>query len=96
MVDEKYIATQNNDNKDVMVKEIVVFDGRTTIKGRTTLSNKYIFSSFEVDKCAIECLDYIYKFYDSDKLKNIFIMGDGAKWIKNLTYKFKNAFQKQL
>lgn len=87
MADEKYIATQNNDNNDVMVKEIVVFDGRTTINGRTTLSNKYIFSSYDGDKCANQCLNYIYKVYNSDKLKNIFIMGDGAKWIKNLTHK---------
>ncbi|MDD6272498.1 MAG: UPF0236 family protein [bacterium] len=89
MADEKFVATQNNDNNDVMIKEIVVFDGRTTINGRTTLSNKYIFSSYETDKCATECLDYIYKVYNSDKLKNVFVMGDGAKWIKNLPQKLK-------
>ena len=28
MADEKYVSTQNNDNNDAMIKEIVIFDGR--------------------------------------------------------------------
>ena len=36
-----------------------------------------------------DTLDYLYYSYDLDKVKNIFVMGDGAKWIKKLTSHFK-------
>jgi len=89
MADEKFIATQNNKKEDVMVKEIVVFDGRTIKNKRTTLKNKMSFASFKNKKCVNDCLDYLYYVYDMDKIKNIYIMGDGAKWIKSLTFDFK-------
>lgn len=87
MADEKFIATQNNNNENVMVKEIIVFDGRETKNGRTSLTNKHIFASFDRSP-AINCLDYLFNTYDLDKVKNIYVMGDGAKWIKNLTPEF--------
>jgi len=88
MADEKFVATQNNNNQDVMVKQIVVFDGKTTNNNRTTLKNKYTFASFN-NSIINDCLDYLYYVYDMDKIKNIFVMGDGAKWIKNLRHDFK-------
>ena len=88
MADEKFVSTQNNNNKDVMVKEIVVFDSKTIKNNRTTLNNKYSFASFN-NSIINDCLDYLYYVYDMDKIKNIFIMGDGAKWIKALRYDFK-------
>ncbi len=88
MADEKFIATQNNNNEDVMIKEIVVFDGRIAKNKRATLKNKMIFASF-TNKCLNECLDYLYYTYDLEKVKNIFVMGDGASWIKQLKYHFK-------
>ena len=89
MADEKFVATQNNDNQDVMVKEIVVFDGRTINNNRTTLNNKYTFAGFKNNSCINDCLDYLYYVYDMDKIKNIYVMGDGARWIKALRYDFK-------
>lgn len=89
MADEKFVSTQNNNNQDVMVKEIVVFDGKVTKNNRTTLKNKYIFASFDNRNLINDCLDYLYYVYDMDKIKNLFIMGDGAKWIKNLLFEFK-------
>ena len=89
MADEKFVSTQNNNNQDVMVKEIVVFDGKTTKNNRTTLNNKYSFAGFKNNSCINDCLDYLYYVYDMDKIKNIFIMGDGAKWIKALRHDFK-------
>jgi len=88
MADEKFVATQNNNKEDVMIKEIVVFDGRIIKNKRTILNNKVTFASFK-NKCIDECLDYLYYTYDLDKVKNIFIMGDGASWIKKLRYDFK-------
>lgn len=89
MADEKFVHTQNNNNEDVMVKEIVVFDDRITKNNRTKLVNKYTFASFGNNMFLNECLDYLYYTYDMDKIKNIYIMGDGAKWIRNLKYHFK-------
>lgn len=88
MADEKFIATQNNDHKDVMVKQIVTFDGRDIDKSRTKLLNKQIFTSFDKNPVD-ECLDYLYYTYNMDNIKNIYVMGDGAKWIKSLVYEFK-------
>ena len=89
MADEKFVATQNNNKEDVMVKDIVVFDGREEKNSRVKLKNKMSFSSFKGNECLDECLDYLYYVYDLDKVKNIFIMGDGAKWIKKLAHEFK-------
>ena len=89
MADEKFVATQNNNNEDVMVKDIVVFDGREEKNNRVKLKNKMSFSSFKGNDCVNDCLDYLYFVYDLDKVKNIYVMGDGAKWIKNLQNEFK-------
>ena len=89
MADEKWVHTQNNNNEDVMVKEIVVFDGREEKKKKTKLLNKYSFTSFNNNDFLNECLDYLYFVYDMDKIKNIYVMGDGAAWIRKLTAHFK-------
>lgn len=89
MADEKFVSTQNNNNEDVMVKQIVVFDGRIVKNKRITLNNKMSFAGFKNDKCIYDCLDYLYYVYDVDKIKNIYVMGDGAKWIKYLKFDFK-------
>ena len=89
MADEKWVHTQNNNNEDVMVKEIVVFDGREENKKKTKLLNKYSFTSFNNNNFLNECLDYLYYVYDMDKIKNIYVMGDGATWIRKLTAHFK-------
>ena len=88
MADEKFVSTQNNNNHDVMVKEIVVFDSKTIKNNRTTLNNKYTFAGFK-NSVINDCLDYLYYVYDIDKIKNIFVMGDGAKWIKALRHDYK-------
>lgn len=88
IADEKFVSTQNNNNEKVMVKSIVTFD---SIKGkkRKYLNNKRIFASFKNNDFLNETLDYLYYVYDLDKVKNIFVMGDGAKWIRALTSHFK-------
>jgi len=40
MADEKWVHTQNNGKEKVMVKEIVIFDGRTNKYNKTKLLNK--------------------------------------------------------
>lgn len=88
IADEKWIPTQNNNNEKVMVKSIVTFDSICSMP-RRYLNNKRVFASFKGNQFLDDALDYLYYTYDLDKVKNIFIMGDGAKWIKSLTYHFK-------
>ena len=84
MLDEKWVHTQRNDGKDVMIKSIVTFEN--SINGK--LINKHIFAGRN-DKCIKNCLDFIYQYYDLDKVKNMFFMGDGANWIKVAPREFK-------
>jgi hypothetical protein len=84
IADEKWIHTQNNNKKDVMEKSVVVFE---EIKNKK-LKNKMIFASLD-GSFLDNCLDYIYNVYDVNKIKTIFVLGDGAKWIKCLRTEFQ-------
>jgi len=82
MLDEKYIGSQFNDNKDHMVKSAVVYEGtKKEYKGRIRLTGKKVFGDIEGNLLS-QVMDYIYYNYDTDRLKKINIMGDGANWIK--------------
>ena len=83
IADEKWIPTQNNNKNDVMQKSIVLFESIENHK----LYNKQIFASLDYSFLD-NCLDYIYDTYDLDKIKTIYVLGDGASWIKSLTQHF--------
>lgn len=87
IADEKWIHTQRNNNEDVMVKSIVTFDSINN-KPRRSLNNKMIFADYKRGLIN-NVLDYLYYTYDIDKIKNIYVMGDGANWIKAITNYFK-------
>ncbi|MEG2230383.1 MAG: UPF0236 family protein [Bacilli bacterium] len=94
LADEKFIATQNNPNKKrnstkEMIKSIVVYDGFNDVGKRRLLQNKRVFSSRK-ESVVNQSLDYINNVYDVNKIKRVFVMGDGAKWIKAITnyYRF--------
>lgn len=76
-----------------MVKSIVVFDGYSGTKRRTLLHKK-VFAS-DCDNIVTQSLDYIFTVYNNSKIKRVFVMGDGAKWIKSLPqyYKFESTTQ---
>lgn len=83
--DEDHINLQNG--KATVAKLIYVHEGKQTIrKGRNQLKNTVYFSGvYDGDK--IEDLweqvwKYITDTYDEDKIKRIYISGDGAEWIK--------------
>lgn len=71
-----------------MTKSIVLFDGYNIIGKRRYLKNKKVFAS-PTKNIINKSLDYISNVYDTDKFKRIFVMGDGAKWIKNLPQYYK-------
>jgi len=83
--DEDHINLQNG--KSGIAKLIYVHEGKQIIrKGRNQLKNTVYFSGvYDGDK--IEDLweqvwKYITDTYDEDKIKRIYISGDGAEWIK--------------
>lgn len=84
IADEKWIPTQNNDNNKIMEKSVVIFEGIYNHK----ILNKMVFASND-NSFLDDSIDYIYNVYDISKIKNIFIMGDGALWIKKLKYEYK-------
>lgn len=104
IADEKWISTQrkkdgskhkkNDHDKKVMTKSIVIFDGYNKDGKRRYLKNKKVFAS-PTKNIIDESLDYINNVYNIDKIKRIFVMGDGAKWIKALPqyYKFNKDIE---
>jgi len=91
MFDEKFIHTQNNSQKDVMVRHAVIFEGIQPVKNhkwRYTLVNKHVMASSGTG-FNNEILDYIYDVYDIKDIKRIYVLGDGAGWIKNSVGEFK-------
>ena len=87
IADEKWISTQRNNNKKVMQKAIVIFDGINTKYNRNYLNNKMTFSGRN-DTFIFDAINYIESAYDISKIKTFYILGDGASWIKNLKYHF--------
>lgn len=91
MLDEKFVGSQFNDCKDHMVKAGVIFEGtKLEYKNRIRLTGKRVFGSIE-DDLLKEMMDFIYYNYDTDKLKRINFMGDGASWIK--TFALNSSFK---
>jgi len=83
--DEDHIHLQNG--KAGMAKLIYVHEGKQTIKkGRNELKNTVYFSGVydgdKVENLWKEVWTYITNTYDEDKIKRIYISGDGAEWIK--------------
>ena len=84
--DEDHISLQREDKKSGINKLIYVHEGRVEeSKGRNFLKNKYIFASHTTksEDLWIEVYQYLDDNYDLEKLENIFVLGDGANWIKN-------------
>lgn len=98
MSDEKYIPLQGEctDEKPhvkEMVKVAVSFEGRSKVQNkksdkpsnRYSLNNKHIFAACNSDINSFwqEYLDELSMIYDFSKIKKIYVLGDGASWIKN-------------
>lgn len=93
MLDEKYIHTQNNNGSDIPVHHAVLFEAIEPVgsqKKRHELVNKRVFSSMDGDLDK-QVLDYIDQVYDLEKIQRIYVLGDGANWIRSSTgnYRFE-------
>jgi hypothetical protein len=84
MADEKYVPTQNSD-KHLFVKHVVIFDSiEQRHHNQFRLVNKHNIAVVGKGlKTAI--LDYINTAYDVSKIKRVYVMGDGASWIKKIS-----------
>lgn len=80
--DEDHVAMQDGSNK--IMKLIYVYEGAIQqSKGRRLLINKRYFTGhLTPDDIWLEVSKYVYEAYDIEKIKEIYIAGDGASWIK--------------
>ena len=88
MADEKYIHQQKNasgHNEDIMTKAIICLEGRKKIgKNRYKFINRYLLLPDSRDwKPWDAVLEVLSQRYDLDKVKTIYLLGDGASWIKS-------------
>ena len=86
MGDEKYIGCQDLDN-DIIGKSFVAFEGVEKVsKGRRRLVNKTCYITYSKKPCE-ELIDILNNKYDLEKIENIYILSDGAKWLKTVLMK---------
>ena len=89
--DEKFIPAQRNDNKKLMTKEVLIFEGikyhqivneeTGEVTYRNKLINPHRIITYQSDIYGL-AQDYIYQRYDTNKLKQIYLLGDGGSWIE--------------
>ncbi|MBO8132237.1 MAG: ISLre2 family transposase, partial [Candidatus Marinimicrobia bacterium] len=80
--DEDHISLQ--DGKKTISKLVYVHEGYEQGQGRNKLKNVHYFSGIysNPEDLWLEVADYIEENYDTDKIKKVFLSGDGAGWIK--------------
>ncbi len=89
--DEDHVSLQTGKNKEM--KLIYVYDDKIEVnKGRTKLENvRYFTGEMTPEDIWTEVATYIDEAYDLDKVRNIYIAGDGANWIKGGTQIIKDS-----
>jgi len=88
--DEKYVYTQGTNKLKKEIKAAVIYTGiKEEYKNRNMLVNRHVITSlgYSTD-IKHKCLNYIFKTYDTNKIKTVMISGDGAQWIKKSTSDF--------
>ena len=82
MADEKFIGCQDLDG-DIMIKSFVVFEGVENVsKGRRKLVNKTVINLISA-KPWEEFSEILFQMYNPEIIENIYLLGDGASWIKS-------------
>ncbi|SDC83080.1 MULTISPECIES: ISLre2 family transposase [unclassified Candidatus Frackibacter] len=80
--DEDHVSLQNGKNS--VPRLVYVHEGISKEEGRNKLKNSYCFSGIysKSEELWLEVLDYIDSNYELDSIKQIYLAGDGALWIK--------------
>lgn len=84
--DEDHVALQNG--KNVMAPLIMVHEGTEKVsRGRARCINKRYFGHYGISTETLweQVFDWVYRAYEYEKIENIYIHGDGARWIKKGT-----------
>ena len=85
MMDEKFVPLQREPQKRAMVHHAVIFEGMGPAQGHTKrnmLINRHAVASTSQDSLNDKVSDYICEAYDAGRIREIYVMGDGAGWIK--------------
>ena len=81
--DEDHIAVREKGNQQQYL--VYVYDGIEEVNDRRRLQNTHYFTQKQKgisEELWLEVTKYIYDVYDIDCLEKLYIMGDGARWIK--------------
>ena len=81
--DEDHIAVREKGSQQQYL--VYVYDGIEEVNDRRKLQNVHYFTQKQrgsSEDLWLEVTEYVYDVYDIDCIKKIFIMGDGARWIK--------------
>ncbi|QIK57031.1 hypothetical protein G7059_03785 [Erysipelothrix sp. HDW6A] len=81
MADEKYVHLNTGKNK--MVKSAVLFEGIEGTKRKILINKYHVMGMRELFWESVA--DVLHERYDIDKIKRLFFIGDGARWIKEST-----------
>ena len=104
--DEDHVAEQhgrwnlNEENKNFISKLVYLYEEKksSNVSGRKELVNTFYFSGVypggdETERLWKKVQNYIDLNYDTDELKQVFVCGDGAWWIKSgVKYLYKGLF----
>lgn len=94
IADEDHVHLQKGGIEEPRI--VVVYDEIKKDGKRVILENKRHFGGIykrRIDDLWEEVADYIEKAYDTDYLKNVYLLGDGATWIKTgLEWLIKSKF----
>ncbi len=90
MADEKYISCQREASHSQMVKAAVIFEGITQLSAsRKVIDHKFVYLSSQPDFWS-DLHERLHQRYDMEKVKQIYLMGDGASWIKSGQFELKS------
>ncbi|AIS51818.1 hypothetical protein TKV_c06320 [Thermoanaerobacter kivui] len=80
--DEDYVSLQ--DGSKEMPRLVYIHEGKETKNGRNELKNVYYkaYVGGKPEDIWIDVANYINDNYKEEKIKKVYIAGDGAKWIK--------------
>lgn len=93
MADEKYIPLQNEATKSAFVRHGVIFEGKTKVgkcKDRYSLVKRYVHSDLHSTFWK-SMDDLLHEIYDMEQVKQVYVLGDGANWIKEGAHKIPKA-----
>lgn len=89
LIDEKYLPSHLNETNHMIKSALIVEGLDKKDKSRHKYINPSYLSLYKSDNFASEILEYLDNHYDLEKIKHIYVLADGANWIKNTVKELK-------